>query len=90
MEKLPKTFVKWNSTWHEIQRRGDHAIYQQIGRNGAVHFVVFKILKRKASQIGKQFIKAAEMVPSDAHWGLYGWTFKELEKAQNKFLEVTS
>jgi hypothetical protein len=72
----------------QLKRVGNVAIYQQTKKKQATAFEVVIIRRRKASTaFGKNF-PATEYYPHNEDWGTYGFTYRGLEDAELKLVEL--
>ena len=95
MQKLPKHISRWKSRWTQIKQEGNLVLYTQVfgdgKKNDTVYYNVMWIRRRK-EQIwpNGKITPARESLPTEAEWGLYGWTYTSLDLAEKKFIEVQS
>jgi len=95
MNKIPKTFEKWNDTWSELKRTETYALYERNGKNGK-HYEVVRISVRKKDQKwpnGKVTPAGEFLRTGDTDYGLHTWCFKGddqgLVLATQRFNEVS-
>lgn len=89
MVKVKKEFIRTGFTFKQIIRVGQLAIFAQSKPNWKIpRYEVVRINKHNGYKIGTQFVKAAETYPGASLWGMQGWTFFTLEKAEKKFKEL--
>ena len=86
IKPLPKEISRWQSKWTQLLRRKDLVLYKQESKEGALHYNVMWVRRRKEKvwPNGK-VTPAREALPTESEWGLYGWTYTELETAVKVF-----
>jgi hypothetical protein len=73
----------------QLKRASSIAIYKQTKRKQSVAFEVVIIRKAEAwTAFGKEF-PATEYYPANKDWGTYGFTYRTIEAALAKFVELT-
>jgi hypothetical protein len=81
-------FRQSGSTFTQVKRVGDIAIYKQTKARRSPAFEVVTIRRREASvAFGKEF-PATEYYPHNEDWGTYGFTYRTLDEAERKFEEL--
>tara|TARA_Y100000310_G_scaffold345698_1_gene468473 strand:+ start:7355 stop:7660 length:306 start_codon:yes stop_codon:yes gene_type:complete len=89
MKKVQKEFVRSNFYHKQIKRVGDVAIYKRRDiKSNDFHYEVVKIGRHNGYKAGTQYIEATETYPGASLWGLQGWTYLSLEKAERNFKRV--
>ena len=89
MKTIKKDFVRCGFIHKQIKREGDVAIFFRTKPeyfNG--HYEVIKISRHNGYKMGTGYIEAAETYPGASLWGLQGWTYLTLEKAEEKYQEI--
>lgn len=88
MTTLPTQFTESGFTHEQIAREGDVCLYRR-GKTGSeqFHFEVIRLRRHNGFTVpGKDIrIDPGETYPSAHQWGVRGWTFNQLDKAQEKF-----
>jgi len=90
---LPKEFRRQGSTYRQIAREGEAAIYAQTWNgcpNPAVCFEVIRVRRREGFRIGPRFIEPAEVYPPAERWGELGSSFCHKGAAFAKLREITA
>jgi hypothetical protein len=87
MKILPEKFVKRGFKHTLVKRQGNVAIYKRIQIETAQkpHYEVVIITSHNGITIEGNYIEPGELYPSTSQWGLSGWTYNQLEDAQEKF-----
>jgi len=88
MKKLEDKFVKKGFTYTLDKRVGCKAIYIQSKGgefNITPHYEVIIIKSHDGYEIAGNKILPSEVYPSSTQWGTLGWTFVDLQDAENKF-----
>ena len=76
-------------TFSRLKRVGNVAIYRQTKGKQTPAFEVVIIRTREASvAFGKEF-PATEYYPRNEEWGTYGFTYRTLEEAGRKLMQLT-
>ena len=89
MKLLPKEFSKKGFNFREIKRKGNVAIYERSKGESVKHYEVAVIKSHQGFNLGGSFIAPSEVYPCDSQWGIYGWTLPSLEKAEEKFEDIS-
>lgn len=84
MHTLPEEFSIHNWTYTQVSREGDIAIYRQKHKTGtAVRYEGIVVQHLKEKLMPKGYVReAGEYYPGSSYWGLAGWSFYDLEEAQ--------
>jgi hypothetical protein len=86
MKTLPTQFIKSGFRFEQVKRIGNHAIYRKQHKFETVQtFEVIRIKSHNGYEIAGNHIEAAECYPSNEEWGVGGWTYLNLEKAEERF-----
>ena len=91
MKKLEKKFSKKGFIYTQLKRVGNKAIYsQKREENDAkqLRYEVIVIKSHDGYEIAGNKIPAGEVYPSSTQWGTLGWTFVDLQDAENKFKKL--
>jgi hypothetical protein len=91
MKKLEKEFTKKGFIYKQLKRLGNKAIYTQKKddtQSTRVHYEVIIIKSHDGYEIAGNKIPAGEVYPSSAQWGAAGWTYVDLQDAENKFKKL--
>jgi len=91
MKKLEKTFTKKGFIYKQINRVGNKAIYTQKrddSQSVVTRYEVIVIKSHDGYEIAGNKIPAGEVYPSSTQWGTQGWTFVDLQDAENKFKKL--
>jgi hypothetical protein len=91
MKKLEKFFTKKGFAYTEIKRVGNKAIYKQVHeeiQEAKPHYEVIVIKSHDGYEIAGNKIPPGEVYPSTTQWGVLGWTYVDLEDAENKFKQL--
>lgn len=86
---LPARLRKNGNDYAIVKRNEIVAIYAQWSQNTFSAYEVFKIKKIPDKYINGKLIKAHEKFPANEDGGYTLWTCKKLEKAKEKYLEIT-
>ena len=89
MKTIKKEFVRSGFHHKQIKREGDVAIFFRTKpeyANG--HYEVIKISRHNGYNMASAYIEAAETYPGASLWGLQGWTYNDLDKAEEKYQEI--
>jgi hypothetical protein len=92
MDRLLANFKKNTYDYEFIESNNDAAIYKQSLNGKFVGYEVWKLrIAKKAteSKLGIKVNIGDIIIPSNANWGSYGWTYKKIQDARNKFKEIT-
>lgn len=93
MKTIPETFTKSGWHFHQVDRRGEWAIFERhaVRGNARTHFEVVRIRSHNGFKIPgtDQMAEPAEIYPSEGVWGRDGFTLTTLERALEKFEQVT-
>ncbi len=84
-------FYKKNGFYYKLlKREGDIAIFQQrLDENkGCLAFEVIIVQKGEEYEMAGMKIEAHEYAPGNEQFGMKGWSFSTLEKAEIKFKEL--
>jgi hypothetical protein len=83
--ELPATLRRGGFDLELVERRGDRAIYRQI-KEGKIFSFEAVIIKKRAEHTlpGGTRFEAAEVYPSDRHWGSLAWTCMTMERAYER------
>lgn len=86
MKILEKSFKSSGFQFNQIVRLKDKAIYERKALVGkAKSFEVIVIKSHNGYEIGGTYIEPAETYPSSSQWGIYGWTYTNIEDAMKKY-----
>lgn len=96
METLPLKHSANGWNYKLVDRNEAGAIYSQSrhpdlpdgGKASAYEVILIQF--RPARILGTQTLPAREGLPSDIHWGKKAWTCHTLERARQKFAEVST
>lgn len=89
MLSLPKIIKKRGFTYNLVTRQGDVALYEQMLEDTLVGYEVILVQKNTQERIlGGVIYPPSEYYPSDNSWGVKGFSFYTLPKAQAKFKEI--
>lgn len=91
MKKLEKTFTKKGFIYEQLKRIGNKAIYTQkkdSAQNAWMRYEVIVIKSHDGYEIAGNKIPAGEVYPSSTQWGAAGWTYVDLQDAENKFKKL--
>jgi hypothetical protein len=91
MRILSERFDKNGFRHEQIKRSDKAAIYKRWKPGGSVHFEVVMIKRATrdfAFPSGVVIENGSEIYPSSEEWGVYGWTFREMETAVVKFNQI--
>jgi len=96
-EKLPEEISKAGFTYRLYCRKGKYAICEQYmkevacpipgepKKNVLIGYEVIVIRKQKAQTFFGREYPAKEIYPGPESWGTFGFSFKNLKDAKNKF-----
>jgi hypothetical protein len=73
----------------QLKRVGDVAIYKQTKGKQPSAFEVVVIRRREACVAFGTELPATEFYPTNTDWGSTGFTYRTLEEAERKFMELT-
>ena len=92
---LETSFVSRTFRFDQVKRVGDIAIYKKTALKGPIRssdhaagFEVIRIGRHNGYTIAGSTIEPAETYPSDSQWGIAGFTYKELDKAEARFNDM--
>jgi len=85
---LKEKFTKKGFDYKLIKREGDKAIYSQTKGPKIKCYEVIKIRRHDGYTIADVYMEPSETYPSDSEWGVFGWTFNDLELAEKKFKSI--
>ena len=91
MRKLEKEITKKGFIYKQLKRVGNKAIYSQKRDDKDVtriHYEVIVIKSHDGYEIAGNKIPAGEVYPSSTQLGVLGWTFVDLQDAENKFKKL--
>ena len=91
MKKLEKTFTKKGFIYKQLKRVGNKAIYTQKrddSQSVVTRYEVIVIKSHDGYEIAGNKRPAGEVYPSSTQWGTQGWTFVDLQDAENKFKKL--
>lgn len=83
MKQLDTKFRQKGFTLEQVKREGNMAIYKRWKEGQQPHYELIYITSHNGYEIGGNVIPPSEVYPNDNMWGMYGWTYKELETALN-------
>jgi hypothetical protein len=84
-KKLKDKFIKNGFNFKLLKREGDKAIYEKRKSKLNYCYEVILIARHDGYSLGENYLEPAETYPSSSQWGEKGWTFKDLNKAEEKF-----
>jgi len=87
--ELPIRFTYNGFNFKQIDRIDNIAIYEQS--KPAIDAPIYEVVKIKKKTYGKLSPLAGQQYsayPTSSEWGLYGWSYINLAKAQEKFSEL--
>ena len=70
-----------------IERNGNVAIYEQR-KNDILYYETVIIRKRTADNDFVGTKDGDEYLPSSSEWGMYGWSYRDLEQAREKMSKI--
>lgn len=82
---IKEKFMKDGYTFSLVKRINDIAIYEQRKSKNNIHYEVIIINRHNGYNLGGTYIEPAETYPATSEWGIRGWTFIDLTKAEEKF-----
>jgi hypothetical protein len=82
---IKEKFIKDGYTHTLLKRKSDVAIYEQRKNKNNIRYEVVIINRHNGYNLGDTYIEPSETYPSTSEWGLRGWTFVDLTKAEEKF-----
>lgn len=82
---LKEKFIKQGFNFKLLKREGYKAIYEKKKTKLNFCYEVIIINRHDGYNLGDTFLEPAETYPSSSQWGEKGWTFKSLDKAEEKF-----
>ena len=85
---MEKEFKYNGFDYRLCQKKGKVAIYFQFLNDKFLGYEVIVLKFTKAFVTHGTFYPDRWLYPKDNDWGLYGWTYKDATKAENKFLEL--
>ena len=91
MRKLEKEITKKGFIYKQLKRVGNKAIYSQKRDDKdatRINYEVIVIKSHDGYEIAGNKIPAGEVYPSSTQWGVLGWTFVDLQDAENKFKKL--
>jgi hypothetical protein len=85
MITLPVKLRKNGFIYTQVLREGNKAIYEQHVTPDLKYFEVFIIRIRQEKIIAGKTIPAGETFPKDEDFGYTAWTFRDYDRALNKY-----
>jgi hypothetical protein len=82
---LRETFSKYGFDFKMIKRTKKKAIFAQNKGNKTYNYETILISKHDGFYLGENYIEPSETYPCNSEWGVKGFTFKTLEKAEEKY-----
>lgn len=81
--------IKKNGFTYTLTKRGNKALlYQQHITESLFSYEVFVIKVRQERAFNGQTFPAKEQFPHNEAFGKWAWTFRNLEDAEQKFMEL--
>lgn len=88
MKAIESNFEKFKTTFNLIKREGNVAIFSRIGEDYPLSYEVVEIKSHNGMMFGDNWVDAKEFLPSNEEWGTKGFSYKSLEKAEQRFLKM--
>lgn len=86
MKKIDKQFTRGGFYHKQLKRTGDVALYERSGLDHSTsHYEVVKISRHNGYKMNGSYIKPAETYPGASLWGIQGWTYQTLDRANERF-----
>jgi hypothetical protein len=85
---IKEKFTREGYTHTLLKRKGDVAIYEQRKTKNNVAYEVIVISRHDGYTLGGAYIEPAETYPSNSEWGVKGFTYRDLTKAEEKFISL--
>ena len=85
---LKEEFTRKGFTHLLVKREGDKAIYAQKKGKRIFAYEVVIIRRHDGYTLADTYIEPAETYPSDSEWGIFGYTFSDLTRAEEKFKKI--
>lgn len=82
---LKDKFIKNGFNFKLLKREGNKAIFEKKKSKINYCYEVILIDRHDGYTLGDTYIEPAESYPSSSQWGEKGWTFKDLNKAEERF-----
>lgn len=88
MQLLPEKFKKQGFDYEQIERNALTAIYSQSLDGEVRAYEVIRVTVAPAGEIMGNPVVEREIMPGAEQWGIRGWTYWNLEKAQSRAREL--
>jgi hypothetical protein len=91
MKELPKEISKKGFIYTQIKRKKNIAIYEQKSNTllkQKPSYEVIKIKAHKGLTIADTYLPPSEMYPPSTQWGVAGFTYSDLEAAEERFNQL--
>jgi hypothetical protein len=86
MKILDKQFTYKKNTFLQLWREGNRAIYERTSASKKhISYEVVIIRSHNGYELQGVKIPASEVYPSTSQWGVYGWTYNDLESAKARY-----
>lgn len=90
MKTLSTAFKKYGYEYELIKRNTVAAIFAQKSEDKVFAYEVIKIKIYAERKVGNSILEAGEYYPNTESWGTDGFTYSDLEKAEEKFKQFTT
>ena len=88
---LETDFISRTFRFEQVKRINDVAIFKKTALKGPIRahnypagFEVVRISRHNGYEINGTKIEPAETYPSDSQWGISGFTYRDLDKAEDR------
>lgn len=89
MKLLALSFTLDGYNYTQVERNDHAAIYRQSRGPELVAYEVIRVRRHDAAEFCGRTVEVGESYPTSAQWGVNGWTVGTLERAREKFADLT-
>lgn len=82
---LKEKFYSKGFNFVQVKRDANKAIYKKFASKKNYSYEVIKINRHNGYTLQGTYIEPAETYPGDNQWGMQGFTYKDLESAENHY-----
>lgn len=86
--ELKTEFISKGFKFKQLKRVGDVAIFRRFKSKKNSSFELIIIKRHDGYTLDNAYIEPAETYPTTSQWGLYGWTFTDLDKCEDRFQKL--
>ena len=90
MKTIPDAFTRNGFRHHILHRNGDVLLVQRQHEDvSKPHWEVVRLRVNAERMLEGRLCEEGERYPGPEDWGIYGWTYSDLESAKAKFNSLT-